>query len=184
MVLHRRQFLLALGGAVACATSRLAPAGPAGGEAGARSATGGADGRNLWLQPIWNGFGPHIETTRPLLEVFHSARAWRHFIEPLWPDPEGVVKLAGFDWSEWVLLLAVAESMGGMESKLGLREVTRQADGKVILALDSELDPKATAGLDVEMQMSMLAKGSRKVFRPDTPVEFEIEGRKGTVTHY
>jgi hypothetical protein len=180
-MLHRRQFLIALGGAVACARPVCRDPGP-GGSAAREQGPTTSNQMPEWLQPIWNGFGPRVVTRRPLLKVFHSAQAWQRFIEPLSPDPASIASLDGFDWSQWVLMLMLAPPAGGMETRLVVRKAIQEST-KVIIGLDVELEPGETAGLDIEMQTSMLAKGSRKVFGPEVPVEFDIVGNQGVVTH-
>jgi hypothetical protein len=135
-----------------------------------------------WLQRIWSGSDIGFHTPRPLLKVFQSPEAWRRFIKPLWLNADKVVTAGALDWSEWVLLLMLAEASSDPQKDLIVREAAR-ADGEVIIKLDIEPDPKARRDLDVQRRLSMIARGSRKVFRPETRVQFEIAGRKGIVTH-
>ena len=135
-----------------------------------------------WLKPLWTGFDLGFYTSQPLLKVFHSPQAWQRFIEPVWLNAEKVVQADSFDWSQGVLLLMLAVPSSDPQKDLILRQATL-ADGKVIIKLDIEPDPEARQDLDIEAQLSMIAKGARTVFRPDTPVELEIAGVRGTVTH-
>lgn len=184
-MLHRREFLIALGGAVACARPVCRDPGPsrdAPGSATHGKGTSMSNDTTEWLQRIWSGSDIGFHTPRPLLKVFQSPEAWRRFIKPLWLNADKVVTAGALDWSEWVLLLMLAEASSDPQKDLIVREAAR-ADGEVIIKLDIEPDPKARRDLDVQRRLSMIARGSRKVFRPETRVQFEIAGRKGIVTH-
>ena len=135
-----------------------------------------------WLQPIWTGSDIGISTEQPILKVFHSPQAWQRFIGPRWLNADKVSKPDSLDWSQWALLLMLAVPSSDPGKDLILRKAAL-ADDKVVIKLDIEPDPNARQDLDVETQRSMLARGSRKVFRPDVSVEFDITGNKGVVTH-